>query len=812
MFLHNKNILLDKSIIVGLSYENFKYLYRNLSPFITPPLIYELISELGKPGNINKLKKKLKLLSTKCVEVHPQTISNHNHFLLANLLGTTIPMNGIVPEDRGTLVRHKDGTIGYIVEELEEVKTLQRWSAGQFTELDIKQGQSITKDRDIVKNIPEFLKRLDSHWNKSSKEIKNISELGTYVDECIKILERNNTEYIIIELYNGHFNDTILKRSFLDKIIKKWKNSGALPLSQYAPYAFYCLRLMMIYRFGITYNFISTSIKQNTYFDLQYIYYLPFCHFFSSGDNFHKNISSIFLREDQKFLDKEDLKKNSVFIKNQNKKNKLISNKPFGSTSIKKLWANLKPKNRKNDSEIIEDFSSKFHEGIRIDTGKSLKSGKLTQRYDRLTLKEKCLELLFKIESVLELQKNNWKYVKKNLNAIHVKKFYEFYGDIWRPDSNIFKYYETKKHSSFALMSLCGTHKEKLNFIYHLSIYFDGFYIFDFFRNPWGVKEEFNSISNPDQYKTESLRSFFTLLTLKHLIIFDQVIILPTPSDFIPGLQKDVIDLGDKKKNHVEITPEDSKFLKELQRDTLFSLTSRQPDIKKFLQHQDGNKKNIDQNKIDYLKFLRKNDPFILDQDLKEQELWMTKADTPETTYIISKLKGLPIITNNTYVHSTFLENINNKNNSWVNFTNKINNYNFKVISQYDSVIKDDPLFLVSFKNGVLKDFYIFLREVFYCATYDGHNKQHIEKLTKELGEQLNVLDKQWKTIEEKFKKDKKDPKKYIHSIKLHFTIEPEGFKIPEADKWIEKYMKHIDIQKSTVLIYGDITPIKENL
>ena len=28
---------------------------------------------------------------------------------------------------------------------------------------------------------------------------------------------------------------------------------------------------------------------------------------------------------------------------------------------------------------------------------------------------------------------------------------------------------------------------------------------------------------------------------------------------------------------------------------------------------------------------------------------------------------------------------------------------------------------------------------------------------------------------------------------------------MPEADKWIEKYMSHMDIHKSTTLIYGDL-------
>ena len=796
--LPHKTILFDKSIIIGLSLENFKSLSYYFSPFIIPPLIDELIEELGKGGDINDLKKKLQILSVKCIPFRSKTITTYDHFLLANLMGESIPLDGRIPVNRGIMVRHKDGTTAYIMEESEDVKTLRRWSEGKFSDSDIKEGQKIRRIKNIIKEIPKTLKELDTDLDSHLQQLSTFSELGNFVDERLSISEKNKTEQLIEGLYSGHFHNS-LRNVLLKEVLEKWKKQGALPLSQYASYAFYCLRLSMIYNIGIKCNLIKTSKAQNTYFDLQYIYYLPFCHFFSSSDNFHKDISSIFLRSNQKFLEKKDLEKNSSFIKTQ---------KQADSSVSRNLYKKKLKKEPEKNSGFLKHLLHRANEGIRIDTGKSLKTGKLTKKYDRLTLKEKSLEIIFKIQSMFELQKNDWKYVKKNLNSNHIKEFYEFYGDIWRPDSDIFKYYETEKYSSFVLINYFGTHKIVLDFIFSLSIYFDGFYIFDFLKNPWFYNKDYNPISSPKQYLGDSLKDFAMIHILQHFIVSDHIKILPLPSEFIKELNKDIILFGDKIKKDVNIDSEDEKIIKKESLEILFSSASRTHDIKGFLQNE--LKTNIDQKMIDTCKFLRDNDPFTLDQSFNEPELIMRKSGTPETAYIISRLKGLPVITNSKTVQNAFIKNNYIESNIWTDFANKISSYEFKIIPEYsflfrDNLFRDDPLFDISLKKGLFKEFHLFLREVFFYAIYFNQNKKDVDRLTRELTDQLKMLDEQWEKFETNLIKNNKEPEKYIKKARLYFTIKPEGFKMLEADKWIEKYMKDMNIQKSTVLIYADL-------
>jgi SEC-C motif-containing protein len=42
--------------------------------------------------------------------------------------------------------------------------------------------------------------------------------------------------------------------------------------------------------------------------DLEYLYYLPFCNAFSSGDAFHRRIAKYSLKSDQVFVDRDELK------------------------------------------------------------------------------------------------------------------------------------------------------------------------------------------------------------------------------------------------------------------------------------------------------------------------------------------------------------------------------------------------------------------------------------------------------------------------------------------------------------------------
>ena len=97
-------------------------------------------------------------MASKCIAFHTQTINTYNHFLLSDLMGDSIPLDGRIPVSRGVMVRHKDGTTSYIMEESEEIKILRRWSKGQFLDSDIKEGQKVKELKNLIKEMPKALK------------------------------------------------------------------------------------------------------------------------------------------------------------------------------------------------------------------------------------------------------------------------------------------------------------------------------------------------------------------------------------------------------------------------------------------------------------------------------------------------------------------------------------------------------------------------------------------------------------------------------------------------------------------------------
>jgi hypothetical protein len=91
------------------------------------------------------------------------------------------------------------------------------------------------------------------------------------------------------------------------RILKRWKEAGGPPLDEFAPYAAYNLLVDLFFYLSLDAGLISSERPSNRV-DIAYLYYLPFCMIFTSGDNLHGRITPLFLRNDQEFLWAPDLK------------------------------------------------------------------------------------------------------------------------------------------------------------------------------------------------------------------------------------------------------------------------------------------------------------------------------------------------------------------------------------------------------------------------------------------------------------------------------------------------------------------------
>jgi hypothetical protein len=95
--------------------------------------------------------------------------------------------------------------------------------------------------------------------------------------------------------------------ALLSAILGKWKDAGRRALDEFAPYAAYNLMIDLFFYLSLGAGLISSQRPSNRV-DVAYLYYLPFCMIFTSGDRLHQKITPFFLREDQEFLWAQKLK------------------------------------------------------------------------------------------------------------------------------------------------------------------------------------------------------------------------------------------------------------------------------------------------------------------------------------------------------------------------------------------------------------------------------------------------------------------------------------------------------------------------
>lgn len=90
-------------------------------------------------------------------------------------------------------------------------------------------------------------------------------------------------------------------------IIQRWSDASFPSLAEYASYAAHVLKVEIFFQIALAANLISSDRASNRA-DIAYLFYLPFCHIFVSGDNLHRRCASAFLTKRQDFVWGPDLK------------------------------------------------------------------------------------------------------------------------------------------------------------------------------------------------------------------------------------------------------------------------------------------------------------------------------------------------------------------------------------------------------------------------------------------------------------------------------------------------------------------------
>ena len=292
-------LLLDKSAFQALTSDEMHRITKYFQWNRVEILLYEIISNFLKETKTASLRNQASILADKVSVMDSVQNVNYIHLCLANLCGKSVLMDGrpiVAPTKIGTL---DDGQVGALIDDTPFCEMIYRLQRGQFNKQD------------------EGLANL---W----KGIKDNSK----ADDCLKFLQANRIIFprctsineLKIEINNllrnpkvqSVFLDMFLSYQAIDPktkgLIKNRLEQCPYSLQRIAPYAFYCLNVFTLFLGAYKFDLLLEK-KADDQIDLEYLFYLPFCHVFSSNDKFHMTLAPPLMRKDQCFLLGEHLKK-----------------------------------------------------------------------------------------------------------------------------------------------------------------------------------------------------------------------------------------------------------------------------------------------------------------------------------------------------------------------------------------------------------------------------------------------------------------------------------------------------------------------
>lgn len=294
-------IILDKSAIQSLSRDEIFFLFKHYYVNVPPILLIEILADLKKKSKGSMSEKEVTILANKLLTLDSQINVYYKDLCLGSLCGAKVLMTGQILIRDGEVLQTKTGDNFLYVDEPAERKVLRNWQNGVFDDSEILLAE---RWRESIKKIDlELYKhKLKGMLGNIENKISDFNDLGVFVDNVLSKpdprLQLSYIDFIVADIQIPQENQT--------HIYNRWLNSGLKMLSSFAPYAYFYLKAKLIFIVGMANGMITT--RATNIIDLEYLFYLPFCMVFTSGDKFHKSMTVALLRDDQSFIESELLK------------------------------------------------------------------------------------------------------------------------------------------------------------------------------------------------------------------------------------------------------------------------------------------------------------------------------------------------------------------------------------------------------------------------------------------------------------------------------------------------------------------------
>lgn len=290
------NLICDKSTLQALNPNELTALRRYYSLNIPPVLLVEILGDLKKHTNPKAGRDEVQILANKLLPACSTVNTNFRHMIQGELIGHPLPMDGRPVLARGKNVISPDGKRGVIFETSSEETALFRWQSGEFNEAEELMAEAWRLSTLSI-DLEGMQRQLRGTYSEKLN-LRTLAETAQFVDG----LMRSNPPKLLLAWFLqdiGMFGEKAVKT------IERFDNALPGSLQTVAPYTAFCVRAALIFHFALAFGLISTL--PTTRIDLEYFYYTPCCHVFSSGDTFHRKTAPLIMR-DQMFADRDKFK------------------------------------------------------------------------------------------------------------------------------------------------------------------------------------------------------------------------------------------------------------------------------------------------------------------------------------------------------------------------------------------------------------------------------------------------------------------------------------------------------------------------
>jgi len=293
-------LIFDKSTLESLSLDEAILLDNFYMSNITPLFYVECLADLER--KMVRMKSTPEQLVGSLAERTPDSQASanvyHLRILQAELSGKfdmdTVLLRPFV--SGGNLVQLGNSK-GMIFQSSEEEQAVHRWARHEFLDLErqIAKGWRRMISQIDLNAVPEQMRRVFGPWRKPTSLQDARSMTNTIIDNI-------EPELLL------RFGLIILGvPEATDYVVKDWIANRRKPLREYRPYFIHMLSINIFFGLVLPTQLLR-NVKQSHHIDLAYLYYLPFCAVFSSRDNFHVQVSPLFMHAAQQFVHGDDLK------------------------------------------------------------------------------------------------------------------------------------------------------------------------------------------------------------------------------------------------------------------------------------------------------------------------------------------------------------------------------------------------------------------------------------------------------------------------------------------------------------------------